>query len=100
MKEFVYRGLAYASDDYKVDVWLDLSLDDALRRFPVAYAEFVPEGDGTVMKRGSDDLEDVALTLLFAHCRFEIRRPDELYDAFRRIAEQASGIAARSGRPV
>ncbi len=65
------------------------SLDDALRRFPVAYAEFIPEGDGTVLKRGSDDLEDVALSLLFANCRFEIRRPDALYEAFRRIAERA-----------
>jgi len=93
MKEFVYRGLAYAADDYKVDVWLDCSLDDALRRFPVAYAEFIPEGHGTVMKRGSDDLEDVALSLLFANCRFEIRRPDALRDAFRAIAERSLSIA-------
>ncbi len=46
------------------------------------------------MKRGSDDLEEVALTLLFAHCRFEIRRPDELHDAFRRIGSYALSIAA------
>jgi hypothetical protein len=94
MKEFVYRGLAYASDDWKVEVWLDCSVDDALRRFPVAYAEFIPEGEGTVMKRGSDDLEDVALTLLFAHCRFEIRRPDELHDAFRQVGNRALAVAS------
>jgi hypothetical protein len=45
------------------------------------------------MKRGSDDLEDVALSLLFANCRFEIRRPDALRDAFRRIAERSLAIA-------
>jgi hypothetical protein len=50
------------------------------------------------MKRGSDDLEDVALTLLFAHCRFEIRRPDELYDAFRRVSERALAVAGGNGR--
>jgi predicted DNA-binding transcriptional regulator YafY len=95
MKEFVYRGLAYASDDWKVDVWLDISVDEALRRFPVAYAEFIPEGEGTLMKRGSDDLFDVAMNLLFAGCRFEVRRPAELYDAFRTVAERA--LAAAEG---
>jgi hypothetical protein len=45
------------------------------------------------MKRGSDDLVDVAMTLLFTGFQFEIRRPDELYDAFRRIADRASTIA-------
>jgi hypothetical protein len=49
------------------------------------------------MKRGSDDLEDVALTLLFAHCKFEIRRPDELYEAFRRVSAQALAVAEKSG---
>lgn len=97
MKEFVYRGLAYAADDWKVEVWLDLSVDDALRRFPVAFAEFVPDGDGTVMKRGSDDLEDVAMSLLHANCRIDIRRPDELRDAFRRIAVRSLAIAEADG---
>ncbi len=96
MKEFVYRGLAYAASDWKIEVWLDCSVDDALRRFPVAYAEFVPDGRGTVMKRGSDDLEDVALTLLFSRCQFEIRRPDELYDAFHRVATQALAVAGKA----
>ena len=67
-----------------------------LRRFPVAYAEFIPEGRGTVLKRGSDDLEDVALSLLFANVPFEIRRPDELYEAFRQIAERALAHAGVS----
>jgi len=35
----------------------------------------------------------VAMNLLFSGFRFEIRRPDELYDAFRRIAERALRIA-------
>ena len=96
MKAFVYRCLAYAADDWNVEIWLECSVDDALRRFPVAYAEFISEQDGTVLKRGSDDLEDVALTLLFARCRFEIRRPVQLHDAFRRVAEQASAIADRA----
>ena len=96
MREFVYRGLAYAADDWKVEVWLDCSVDEALRRFPVAYAEFFPEGKGCVLKRGSDDLEEVAMTLLFAGVRFEIRRPDELYDAFRGVGERALAIAASS----
>lgn len=94
MKEFVYRSLAFAADEWKVDVWLDLPADYAVRRFPVAYAEFVRDGDGTVMKRGTDDLEEVALALLDAGCRLEIRRPDDLRDAFRRIAERANAIAA------
>lgn len=95
MKEFVYRGLAYASDDWKVEVWLDCSMDDALRRFPVAYAELIPEGSGTLMKRGADDLVDVAMNLLFAGFQFEIRRPDELYDAFRRVGNHALEIAGK-----
>lgn len=95
MKAFVYRGLAFAADEWKVEVWLDLTPEDALRRFPVAYAEFIPEGDGTVLKRGTDSLFDVAMNLLFAGCRFEIRRPDELYDAFGDVAERASAIAAQ-----
>ncbi len=93
MKAFVYRSLAHAAREWTVEVWLDLGVDDALRRFPVAYAEFVPEGSGTVMKRGSADLEDDAVSILFARCWFEIRRPDELRDAFRRIAERSLTFA-------
>ncbi|MEZ4506680.1 MAG: hypothetical protein R2848_12740 [Thermomicrobiales bacterium] len=52
MKEFVHRGLVYAASDWKIEVgWIVRST--TLRRFPVAYAEFIPEGHGTVLKRGS-----------------------------------------------
>ncbi len=100
MTEFVYRSLAHAANDWTVEIWLDLSVDDALRRFPVAYAEFTEDGDGTVLKRGSDDLMDVALNLLFAGCRFEIRRPVQLFGAFRQVAERAGSIAAGGDDPV
>jgi len=95
MRAFVYRSLAHAAREWTVEVWLDLSVDDALRRFPVAYAEFIPEGGGTLMKRGTDDLLDDAMTLLLARCAFEIRRPDALYDAFRQVAADAQRIGRR-----
>jgi predicted DNA-binding transcriptional regulator YafY len=93
MKEFVYRSMAYASDTWKVEVWLDLPLEVATRRFSPAFAELREEGSGTVLKRGSDDLEYMAIELLDAHCQVEIRRPAELRDAFRRVANRALSIA-------
>jgi hypothetical protein len=41
-------------------------------------------------------LEDLALLLLEAECSIEIRRPDELNDAFRTVAQRALQIADQS----
>jgi predicted DNA-binding transcriptional regulator YafY len=96
MKAFVYRSIAFAADTWQVELWLDLPPDRVTYRFPPAFAEYRPEGRGTVMKCTVSYLEDLALLLLEAECSIEIRRPDELNDAFRTVAQRALQIADQS----
>ena len=57
MKEFVYRGLAYASDDWKVEVSLYCSARAMpCASFPLASRESYPKRSGDGVEAGATDL--------------------------------------------
>lgn len=66
-------------------------------RLPRAKAVLGPEANGTRLCCGVADLEEFALLLLHASlqpgCRLEVRRPAELTDAFRAVAQHALQVA-------
>lgn len=93
LRSFVYERLALAEAPWQIEVWLDLPLARVEAGLPRAMAVLITEGSGTLLQCTMTELDDLAMRLLPLGCRMEIRRPAELRDAFRRVAEQALGIA-------
>ncbi|HEX2032756.1 MAG TPA: YafY family protein [Chloroflexota bacterium] len=91
----VLRSLAAVPYTWSVEVLLETTLEVAQQRVPpsVATLEQIPEG--VVLRSGADRLEWMARFLLTLECPFVIRRPAELRDALRRLAQEIVELAER-----
>jgi predicted DNA-binding transcriptional regulator YafY len=69
-------------------VLLHVSPDRATERFPPTLAELEAEGEGTRLRMRAESLDWVAGLLAGAGCDFEIRRPAELRESVRALAER------------
>jgi predicted DNA-binding transcriptional regulator YafY len=85
---FVSRTLARVPWTHEIEVLLRTSLEAARERFPPTLAELEPAGRNTILRMRADSLDWVAGLLAGASCEFEIRRPDELRDSVRTLAER------------
>jgi predicted DNA-binding transcriptional regulator YafY len=85
---FVSRTLARVPWSHEIEVLLHASPDRAAERFPPTLAELEPEGEGTKLRMRAESLDWVAGLLAGAGCDFEIRRPDELRESVRALAER------------
>jgi predicted DNA-binding transcriptional regulator YafY len=92
-RAFLRESLPFASSPWTVKVWLDLPLEEAHWRVLPHKMRLEPDGDGTLLRCGSADLEWVAAMLLGLRCRVVIREPVELRAAFVALAEKAMNIA-------
>ncbi len=96
LRTFVYERMALVEAPWDVEVWLGAPIAAVEARLPRAFAILSPDGDGTVALFTTSDLEETAMTLLTVGCAVEIRRPEELRNAFRRVGERAESIAMNS----
>jgi predicted DNA-binding transcriptional regulator YafY len=92
-RAFLRESLPFAPSPWTVEVWLDLPLEEAHWRVLPHKMMLEIDGDGTVLRCGSADLEWVAAVLLSLRCRVVIREPVELREAFVSLAERAVDIS-------
>jgi predicted DNA-binding transcriptional regulator YafY len=86
--EFVSRTLARVPWSHEVEVLLHAAPAAAAERFPPTLAELDAEEEGTRLRMRAESLDWVAGLLAGAGCDFEIRRPPELRDSLRALAER------------
>jgi predicted DNA-binding transcriptional regulator YafY len=86
--DFVSRTLARVPWTHEVEVLLHAAPATAAERFPPTVAELEPHGDGTLLRMRADSLDWVAGLLAGAGCSFAIRRPKELRESVRAIADR------------
>ena len=72
---------------------LDLPVEEAARRLPPTLAEVDAAGDGTLLRLRVNSLDWTAAMLAGLGCGFTIRRPDELRDRVRALAERLARSA-------
>ena len=89
----VSRSLAQVPWPWEVEVLLELPVDDAAHRLPPTLAELVEVDDGTLLRMRVISLDWMASVLAGLGCGFTIRRPDELRDSVRTLAERLAGSA-------
>ena len=93
LSEFVYQSIAFAPAPYQVEVWLEQTPEQLGFRVPREIVTLEPEGTGTRLRSGVNDLEEFAALLLNVGCDLEIRQPRALHDAFRAVAQRALKFA-------
>jgi predicted DNA-binding transcriptional regulator YafY len=74
----VSRSLAQVPWPWEVEVWLELSIDEARRRVPGTLAELAEDEGGTALRMRVSSLDWAASFLAGLGCPFRVRRPNEL----------------------
>lgn len=92
---YVLDSLATTPWGWEVEVLLETTLEEALRRIPSGNAVLEAAPGGVLMRTNIDRLDWMARTLMLLECPFIVRRPAELRDALRQLAAQAAGLAER-----
>ena len=86
--EHVSRSLAQVPWPWEVEVLLALPIEEARRRVPGTLAELVEEEDGTALRMRVSSLDWAASLLAGLGCPFRVRRPEELRESVRALAER------------
>src|SRR6187549_1696265 len=90
---YVSTSLARVPWGWEVEVVLELSVEEAMRRVPSTLAELVDHDGATVLRMRADSLDWAASILAGLGCGFSIRRPDELRDSVRALGERLARSA-------
>ena len=90
----VSRSLARVPWNWEVEVLLDLAVDQAAERIPATLAELIETEDGTLLRMRVGSLDWAAGVLAGLDCPFAIRRPDELRESVRALAERLTASVA------
>ena len=90
---YVSRSLARVPWPHRVEVLLDLPLEEATRRLPATLAELAESDGGTLLRMRVSSLEWTARLLAGLGCDFRVREPDELRASVRELGEHLAGLA-------
>ena len=93
-RQYLTEHLPFVQSDYKVDLWIDLPIDEASRSFALWRVSMEKQDHGTRLRCGRDNLEFFAAMLLSTGRRILVHSPSELRDTFRALALLAAQAAA------
>ncbi|HXF37029.1 MAG TPA: WYL domain-containing protein [Actinomycetota bacterium] len=86
--EFVTRSIARVPWGFEFEVVFDMPLEEAQRRIPPLLGDPVEVEGGVLLRARADDPDAAARLLVWTGFPFRVRRPDELREAIRRLAER------------
>ncbi len=81
---------------WKVEVLLEITLEEAERQIPLTMAMLEQDEGGVVMSCYTQDLDWMAHFLVNLRCSLIVREPGELHEALRRLAGKIMQLAERS----
>ena len=92
-RRYLAERMPFLQSTYQIDVWIDMPLEQARQNFALWRVAAEPEGKGTRLRCGRDQLEMFAAMLLSAGRRIVVHSPSELRDTFQRLATCAQRAA-------
>ena len=90
------RSIASMPGTWKVEVLLEMTLEEAERQVPPTMAMLEQVQDGVVMSCFTQDLSWMAHFLVNLRCPLIVREPAELHEALRMLAKEIIQLAERS----
>ncbi|MGZ3626919.1 MAG: helix-turn-helix transcriptional regulator [Ktedonobacteraceae bacterium] len=90
------RSIASMPGTWKVEVLLELTMEEAERQIPLTMAMLEQEEDGVVMSCYTQDLNWMAHFLVNLRCALIVHVPVELHEALRKLAGEIMLLAKRS----
>lgn len=91
--DHVARSFARVPWGWEIEVVFDTTLEEARRRIPRTVGEPEETEGGVLLRAQSDDLDFAARMLASLGWPFTVRRPEELRQSLRRVAETVAAAA-------
>ena len=98
--DYVLQSLATVPWGWPIEVWLELSLEEARRRIAPDTGTLETLSQGVLLRTQADELDWMARLLVQIGCPFRIQHPPELAAAVRHLARELSRQARRAPRPL
>lgn len=96
--EFVRQSLAGIPGQWRIEVLLMTTLDDARQRVPLHLATFEETTGGVILRQNAEGLEETARQLVRLGIPFIVRQPEELRSALRSLAAEIGRTANATER--
>lgn len=93
---YLREQMPFVESDYKIDVWIDMPIEEAERNFAPWRIATEEQDGGTRLRCGRDRLEMFAAMLLSMGRRIVVRSPPELSETLRELARRAMQAADES----
>jgi predicted DNA-binding transcriptional regulator YafY len=87
------QSMPFIQSGYRIDVWIDMPIEEAQRAFVPFRVVTESERGGTRVRCGRDSLRTFAAMLLSMGCRIVIHEPKELRATFKELAVLAKKTA-------
>ncbi len=88
-RQYMKQHLPFLQSQYQIDVWIEMSIQEAAQSLAFWRISMEEEGAGTRLRCGRDHLESFAATLLGMGRRVVVHHPAALRDVFHTLAERA-----------
>ena len=90
---YLAEHMPFVEFEYRIDVWVDMPIEEAERSFSLWRVAMEAEDGGTRLQCGRDRLELFAAMVLSVGRRIVVREPEELRETFRRLGAGAMQAA-------
>lgn len=99
-RRYLAERMPFVQSDYRIDVWIDLPVEEARRSFAPWRVAVEEEEGGARLRCGRDRLEMFAAMLLSMRRRIVVHSPPELRATFRQLAHHALEAAEATSLPA
>ncbi len=97
--DYLRRSIATMPDTWKVEVLLEIPMEEAERQIPPTMAMLEQSPNGVIMSTYTQSLDWMAHFLVSLRCPLVVREPDELHGALRAVAAEIVQLAERGESP-
>jgi predicted DNA-binding transcriptional regulator YafY len=95
-RKHMAESMPFVQSRYQVDVWVEMSIEEARQSFTLWRVSMEPDGSGVRMRCGRDNLEMFAAMLLTLNRRIVVHSPEELRETFRELGRRGAAVAESS----
>ncbi len=94
--EFVLRSISQTPGTWRIEVLLEMTLEEARQNVPPGLAWLEQVTEGVLLHCYVEHLDWIAYVLINLRCSFVVRQPAELHDELQQVAKRIAAMAERT----